>query len=220
MVTPSPKERKYNITPARPSSIVAPTQTGTRCRTRCAKTQIPHRLQIRCGIFCQSCFWNNLQFDAIKQFGWRHDLDWRIGKSHLVTRDDNISSPLLRTRNLNGILKIGMFLSKVSLYALSLQGHKPNYRNHLLHKQLCMLASLGSTKNIDCITSRQTRKRPFVAVHAAKLNDGFRILAKRSAVRDIIQYHVGIKKILIQAIRICLATNQRGFPYSRACHQD
>ena len=25
------------------------TQTGARCRTRCAKMQIPHRLQIRCG---------------------------------------------------------------------------------------------------------------------------------------------------------------------------
>ena len=98
-----------------------------------------------------------------------------MDKSRLVTRDDNISSPLLRTRNLNGILKIGMFLSKVSLYALSLQGHKPNYRNRLLHKQLCMLASHGSTKNIDCITSRQTRKRPYTSDSYLSCNESARI---------------------------------------------
>ena len=106
-------------------------------------------------------FWNNLQFDTIKQLGWRHDLDRRIGKPRFVARDNNISAPLLHTRNLDGILKIGMFLSKVSLYALSLQGHKTNYRNRLLHKQLCMLAFHGSTKNINC----NLRGFPYSHVH-------------------------------------------------------
>ena len=32
------------------ASMAATGRTGTRCRTRRAKTQIPHRLQIRCGI--------------------------------------------------------------------------------------------------------------------------------------------------------------------------
>ena len=42
-------------------------QTGTRCRTRCAKTQIPHRLQIRCGIFlhCLTTM-RNVQWNYLK----------------------------------------------------------------------------------------------------------------------------------------------------------
>ena len=46
----SPQERQNYITSPLPASIAASAQTGAEGQTLHAKTQIPHRLQIRCGI--------------------------------------------------------------------------------------------------------------------------------------------------------------------------